>query len=201
MAKTKKAEAKQAEAKQVEEKKEGAGRKAPRRKAAPAAGPGKEGRPRGAKATERKAPAPVDLEALRKPVDEAKTTLALAEAEAHEWEEKARALLAGAREAYRKALTPYRAACRRARVPCAFEGGRGSNVSAKVSFEVEKTPRGVRVAVKGRPETEEVIPLERLRESVNREAYRYTGAHLGPREEVGNKGGSLGNRLRAVLGK
>jgi hypothetical protein len=38
---------------------------------------------------------------------------------------------------------------------------------------------------------EEVIPLAALKESVNREAYRYAEAHIGPREKVGNKGGSL----------
>lgn len=43
------------------------------------------------------------------------------------------------------------------------------------------------------------IPLAALKESVNREAYRYAEAHIGPREKVGNKGGSLSNRLRAVL--
>jgi len=66
--------------------------------------------------------------------------------------------------------------------------------------------------VKGQPKTEEVIPLAALKESVNREAYRYAEAHIGPREKVGNKGGSLpacaappagaagrSNRLRAVL--
>jgi len=34
---------------------------------------------------------------------------------------------------------------------------------------------------------------------VNREAYRYAETHIGPREKVGNKGGSISNRLRAVL--
>jgi len=52
---------------------------------------------------------------------------------------------------------------------------------------------------KGRPETEEVIPLAALKESINKAAYGYTDKHVGPKEEVGNKGGSLSNRLRAVL--
>ncbi|MCX5800888.1 MAG: hypothetical protein NTX17_05815 [Candidatus Eisenbacteria bacterium] len=30
-------------------------------------------------------------------------------------------------------------------------------------------------------------------------AYAYTDKHVGPRERVGNKGGTLGNRLRAVM--
>jgi hypothetical protein len=64
---------------------------------------------------------------------------------------------------------------------------------------VEKTDVGVRVTVKGQPKTEEVIPLAALKESVNKAAYAYTEKHVGPKEEVGNKGGSLSNRLRAVL--
>jgi len=80
-----------------------------------------------------------------------------------------------------------------------YEGGRSANVSEKVSFLVEKTDKGVRVMVKGQPKTEEVIPLAVLKESINKAAYGYTDKHVGPREEVGNKGGSLSNRLRAVL--
>jgi len=53
--------------------------------------------------------------------------------------------------------------------------------------------------VKGRPETEEVIPFAVLKESINKAAYGYTEKHLGPKEKIGNKGGSLSNRLRAVL--
>jgi hypothetical protein len=53
--------------------------------------------------------------------------------------------------------------------------------------------------VKGQPKTEEVIPLAALQESINKAAYAYTDKHVGPKEEVGNKGGSLSNRLRAVL--
>jgi hypothetical protein len=79
------------------------------------------------------------------------------------------------------------------------EGLRSANVSEKVSFLVEKTDKGVRACVKGRPETEEVIPLAALKESINKAAYAYTDKHVGPKKEVGNKGGSLSNRLRAVL--
>ena len=35
--------------------------------------------------------------------------------------------------------------------------------------------------------------------SVNNVAYAYTDKHVGPRERVGNKGGTLSNRLRAVM--
>jgi len=140
-----------------------------------------------------------DLEALRKPVDEAKARLDKARAEAKVLTDKAQALVKGAKDAYRTALVPYREACRKAGVECQFEGGRSANVSEKVSFLVEKTDKGVRVMVRGRPETSELIPLEALKESPNRLAYDYVTRHVGPREKVGNKGGSLGNRLRAIL--
>jgi hypothetical protein len=61
--------------------------------------------------------------------------------------------------------------------------------------------KGIRVAVKGRPESEELIPLAALKASVNKAAYAYTDKHLGPRERIGNKGGTLGNRLRVVMGE
>jgi len=140
-----------------------------------------------------------ELVALRKPVEAAKGDLEKAQAEARALADRARALVAEAKDAYRTALAPYREACHKAGVACEYEGGRSANVSEKVSFLVEKTDKGVRVCVKDRPETEEVIPLAALKESVNREAYRYAEAHIGPREKVGNKGGSLSNRLRAVL--
>jgi hypothetical protein len=41
--------------------------------------------------------------------------------------------------------------------------------------------------------------LAALKASVNKAAYAYTDKHVGPRERVGNKGGTLGNRLRAVM--
>jgi len=104
-----------------------------------------------------------------------------------------------AKDGFRIALAPYREAWHKAIVPCEYEGGRSANVSEKVSFLVEKTDKGVRVMVKGQPKTEEVIPLTALKESINKAAYGDTDKHVGPKEEVGNKGGSLSNRLRAVL--
>jgi len=141
----------------------------------------------------------VDVEALRRPVEDAKARLDKAQAEARALADKARGLVAEAKGAYRAALAPYREACHGAGVECEYEGGRSANVSEKVTFLVEKTDKGVRVMVKGQPKTEEVIPLAALKESVNREAYRYAETHIGPREKVGNKGGSISNRLRAVL--
>lgn len=140
-----------------------------------------------------------ELDALRKPVEAAKGALEKAQAQAKTLAEKARAVVAEAKDAYRTALAPYREACQKAGVECEYEGGRSANVSEKVSFLVEKTDKGVRVMVKGQPKTEEVIPLAVLKESINKAAYGYTNKWVGPREEVGNKGGSLSNRLRAVL--
>lgn len=140
-----------------------------------------------------------ELAALRKPVEEAKGKLEKAQAEAKAMVYKADAVVAVAKDAYRTALAPYRDGCQKAGVECEYEGGRSANVSEKVSFVV-KTDKGVRVMVKGKPTTQDVIPLAALKESVNREAYKYVEAHIGPREKVGNKGGSLSNRLRAVLG-
>ncbi|GAB4142343.1 MAG: hypothetical protein Fur0037_09480 [Planctomycetota bacterium] len=151
-----------------------------------------------------------ELDALRKPVETAKGRLEKAQAEAKALADKARALVAEAKDAYRAALAPYRDACHKAGVACEYEGGRSANVSEKVSFLVEKTDlsavpgtaqagKGVRVCIKGRPETQEVIPLADLEASINKAAYAYTDKHVGPKEEVSNKGGSLSNRLRAVL--
>lgn len=140
-----------------------------------------------------------DLDALRKPVLAARAKLEAADTEAKALAHKAQAAVAQARQAYREALAPYRDACRKAGAECEFEGGRTTNVSPKVSFIVEKLDKGVRVAVKGKPESEEVIPLAALKASVNKAAYSYTDKHVGPREEVGNKGGTLGNRLRATM--
>ena len=173
-------------------------KKAPDRKQPPAKK--KAGAPRSAEAKAAAPPrgkAPTDdLAALRKPVERAKAALDLIREQA----QQAQAGVAEARSAYHAALAPYQAACRKAGVQCEFPGARGGSVTARVSFLVERAGKqGVRVMVQGRPETEEVIPLKTLLESVNKAAYGYTDKHLGPREEIGNKGGGLANRLRALI--
>jgi hypothetical protein len=114
-------------------------------------------------------------------------------------EDAAKLLRATAKAAFRDAVGPYRDACRKAGVPCEFAAGRAENVSERVAFEVEKMGNGLKVVIRDRPETEEVIPLAKVRASIGKAAYAYTDKHLGPREEVGNKGGSLANRLRSAL--
>jgi hypothetical protein len=140
-----------------------------------------------------------DLDALRKPVLDANAGLTRAETEAKALLDKAQALVATARGQYREAAALYRQACRKAGVQCEFEGGRSENVSPKVSFIVEKADKGIRVMVKGKPESEELIPSAALKASIGKAAYAYTDKHVGPRERVGNKGGTLGNRLRTVM--
>jgi len=140
-----------------------------------------------------------DLDALRKPAEKAQAALTTAEVEASTIEAEAREIRTKAKDAFREALTPYREACRKAEVKCEFGGARSANVTERVSFLVEKTDKGVRVMIKGKPKTEEIIPLKVLKESVNKAAYAYTDKNLGPREEIGNKGGGLSNRLRAAL--
>jgi hypothetical protein len=145
--------------------------------------------------------APPDLAALRDSVEDAKVALATAEADAKRLEEEARAAIARAKEHYRAALAPYRDACKVQRLACEYEGGgRGANVSERVTFEVALVGESVRIAVKDRPETEETIPVAEVRAALNKTAYGYTDRHVGLREVVGNKGGTLSNKLRAIVG-
>lgn len=137
---------------------------------------------------------PVDLESLRMKVESDKAALAATE-------ETAAKMAATAKETYRASLAAYRDACRAAKVSVPEGRGRGANVSDRVKFLVERVDGGVKVAIEDRPETVEVIPLEALEASINKCAYAYTDKHIGPRETVGNKGGSLSNRLRLILTK
>jgi len=68
-----------------------------------------------------------------------------------------------------------------------------------VRFIVEKVKNGVKVMLKDKPETEEVIPGRALKESIGRAALAYTEKFIGPKATIGNKQASLGNRLRAEL--
>ena len=47
----------------------------------------------------------------------------------------------------------------------------------------------------------EVIPMAKLEVSIGKFALQYCEKHIGAREVMGNKAGSLSNRLRAVLKK
>jgi hypothetical protein len=139
------------------------------------------------------------LAALCRPVVEAQKRVESAKKEAERLQAKAREVVGDAKAAYRVALTVYRDTCRKAGQVCEFSGGRATNVSERVSFIVEKVDKGVKVVVKGRPETEEIIPKAKLKVSIGKAAMHYTEKHLGPKSEIGNKTGSLSNRLRATL--
>lgn len=176
-------------------------KKGKKAKGASAEGAQKEKEPKRSKAAKEKEAkvSSEELKALRAPVEEAKAKLDGVREEAKVLTGKAHAMVAEAKGAYMEALVPYREACRQADHPCEFEGGRSTNVSEKVTFLVEKLEKGIRVTVKGKPDTEELIPMAALKESIGKAAYAFTEKHLGPREEIGNKGGSLSNRLRAAL--
>ncbi|MBN1459288.1 MAG: hypothetical protein JXA57_07115, partial [Armatimonadetes bacterium] len=69
---------------------------------------------------------------------------------------------AAAKRTYLEALGPYREACRKAGVACEFDGARAANKAPTVHFLVEKVSGGIKVAIKGRPETEQVIAKKTL---------------------------------------
>jgi hypothetical protein len=117
-------------------------------------------------------------------VEAAQKRVEAAMKEAEQLQAKALDVVAEARAVYRDAYSAYRDACYRAGLPCEFSGSRAVNVSERVSFIVEKVNKGVRVSVKGSPESAEVIPKTKLNVSVNKAAYHYTEKHLGPRRSV-----------------
>jgi hypothetical protein len=151
-----------------------------------------------AKSESRKAPA-ADLATLKKTAQEAKAVLDRTGREAKALREQAKGVEAGAKQAYVEAVAPYREACREAGIECEFVGGRATNVTPAVRFIVEKVKDGVKVALTGKPETEQVIPSAALKQSIGKAALAYTEKFIGPKESIGNKQGSLGNRIRAVL--
>jgi hypothetical protein len=46
----------------------------------------------------------------------------------------------------------------------------------------KKANKGIRVMVKGKPESEEAVPFAALKASVGKAAYAYTDKHVGARE-------------------
>jgi hypothetical protein len=140
-----------------------------------------------------------DLAPLKAKAEEAKKGLTRAENEATALRAQAKSTEAAAKKAYVEAVGPYRDACRKAGVKCEFAGARAANKTPAVRFLVEKVKDGVKVAIKGRPETEEVIPTKALDESIGKAAVAYVEKFIGDRAAVGNKAGGLGNRLRAAL--
>ena len=124
-----------------------------------------------------------------------------AKAEAEGLRKQAAEVESKAKDAYRVAVAPYRDACRKAGVECEFSGAKAPPVAPRVRFLVERVKGGIKVAVKGKPKTEEVIPEAKLKASAGRAAYDYCERHLGPAKEQGAKHAGLGQRFRVLLAK
>jgi hypothetical protein len=142
---------------------------------------------------------PPDLTELRKPVEVAKGKMEAAQTEAKALEDQAGEIRAKAKTAFQEALGPYREACRKAKVECEFGGTKAPPVAPRVRFLLEKVKEGIKVTIKGRPETEQVIPTATLKESVGKAALAYCETHLGSVNTQGAKHAGLGNRLRALM--
>ncbi len=85
------------------------------------------------------------------------------------------------------------------RVRCEFAGNRAPNVAPAVRFLVEKVKEGIKVAIKGKAKSEEVIPAAKLKESIGRAAFDYCERKLGPESQYGKKWAGLSNRFRKAL--
>ena len=78
--------------------------------------------------------------------------------------------------------------------------GRGSAVTERVHFLVERVKKGVVVTIDGRPKTKKLITSAVLGASINKAAFAYTDKFIGTKEEIGNKGAGLYLRIRKTLG-
>ena len=153
-----------------------------------------------AKPEGKKAPA-ADLAALKKTAQDGKDGREKARKEEEELRTRAKEMEAAAKQAYGRAVASYREACRKAGVECEFAGSRAPNVAPAVRVLVEKVKDGVKVAIKGPANSEEVVPTAKLRESIGRAAFDYCERKLGPESQYGKKWAGLSNRFRAVLAK
>jgi hypothetical protein len=144
---------------------------------------------------------PAELDALRAKAAEAKEALTVATNEASALRLQGMGIEAAAKRTYLDALGPYREACRKAGVECEFGGARAANKTPAVRFLVEKVAGGIKVAIKDRPETEQVLTKKQLEESIGKAADAYVAKFIGDRSAVGNKSGGLANRFRAVLAR
>jgi hypothetical protein len=139
------------------------------------------------------------LAELRKEVETKLQEKKQTAAQAEELRSKAKEIEQAAKQSYAKVLVPYRAECKRTGAECEFAGGKSGPVAPRVRFLLEKTDSGIRVMIKGRPETEEVILSEALKKSTNKAAWDYVDKHVGPKEVAGNKGAGLGHRMRKLI--
>lgn len=141
----------------------------------------------------------INLEPLRKKVLEAEGEFTKARNDADALRMQARGVEEAAKKVYAEVLAPYREACRKAGVKCEFGGGKAGPVAPRVRFLVERVDKGIKVAIKDRPETEEVISDAMLKKSIGKAADAFVEKWVGSRQEIGNKAAGLGNRFRKVF--
>jgi len=105
-----------------------------------------------------------------------------------------------ARTKFLAAVAPYKAACRRAGVPCEYRV-KAEAVSPRVHFLVTRVAQGVEVEVVGRSDSRQVIPASELDRSIMKAASTYCEKYIGPASEIGAKHAGLYNRIRRVMAR
>jgi hypothetical protein len=101
-----------------------------------------------------------------------------AEVKAKELHEEADTMVKYTKIRFHQVLQPCKDACKKASVECEFKAKRGP-VTERVRFIVEKVEGGVKVTIKDRLETAEVLDSKALKKSVMQAAKKYTTQHLG----------------------
>ncbi len=140
----------------------------------------------------------VDLSALKARAQEGKAALDKARKDADALRERATAVVAAAKKVYAEALAPYRDACRKAGKKCELPGIKAPSTLPRARFLIEKVKGGLKVAVKDRAKSEEVIPDKKLKESIWRAAREYCARQFG-KEWTGGRARGLGLRFKAAL--
>jgi hypothetical protein len=96
-------------------------------------------------------------------------------------------------------VAPYRVECKRTGVECEFAGGKSGPMAPRVRFLLSKEKDGLKVMVKGRPETERLITNAELKASVGKAGLKYCEDVLGPASEQGAKHAGLSHRMRQLI--
>ena len=141
-----------------------------------------------------------DLDKLRADVKEAVQEIKDAEKQARDLREEADATVRYTKIRFHQVLQPYKDACKKAGVECEFKAKRGPKTE-RVRFLVEKVDEGIKVTIKDRLETAEVLDSKALKKSIMKVAADYCEKHIGPKSEIGFKHAGLYNRIRKALGK
>ena len=139
-----------------------------------------------------------DMAGLRKKAEEAHAGLKKAGDEANALRAQAKGVEVAAKKAYAEALAPYRDACRKAGKKCELPGIKAPSTLPRARFLIEKVKGGLKVSVKDRAKSEEVIPDKKLKESIWRAARDYCARHFG-KEWTGGRARGLGLRFQAAL--